>query len=890
MSQNLNSLITPSHLMGLTDSTQRDSNIIAMVCPLCKVDSMYGTQDIEAGGFWWHCGVCKWSGPSISLYKDFRNLDTLRAAFMGLVQDLNLKIPIQFNSESAISGFIQWVDSIGVYTKFKEESQRYLVSQMPARVISLLESMGAWDGYNDKELRRTIGRFVGAASWGLLKNLEEDAGLNLRGKFKGFNNSLVMTFEEAPGKPGSFLLLSPSQGYSMTQLGPDKGICGLSEVVGRHDDIIVVIRPDNFLALQKSWFRDNVDSAPIVCAHSRLNTFDTNVSSASSLRWLHQDKVIFWDYGTPIEVVNLARHLGDRGYVATEPVMPPLYPEVDVTYDYNASQFVAKVRESATPWYVYLRDTLLEHSPPDAQMAVSELEPGLSNQEIDLIKSTCTDSQWDTLERLLSREGDVKLFTFEGKQFVERPGLGWFIVNNRPTQDTPIETRVSDTTISLNEVSVVGGVTYLSGKVVKGKESIPFVEEERLIRRNSADFVTSVCVSHELNVPIVASQYRRKLLDISIACKPPKPTRATNRVGWVPESKEWVFPRFSVKAGSIHIDENLTSEVRKVPGVDIVPYMEFPRPSKLRSWLDPGKSCLQCIWAVAGAILDNLYRVSLQYPTRGICLTGSPYIAREIIAAIGTEFSLQAMSFTSATQTKIAKLVEVENSHDLPVIVNTDNFKSKQWKDWIRFYKPHNFLTYADTTDAINIATSCDSVIIPVGDSGTSTATLDFSGISGISGLVSLVLAKLSSPGSSGEYSDKYVLGKLATYVRSGYTDNTKVLDAADGCTYHSPKHLWEGLLWSVFEMIINNDMTVGLDVTGKPNTPVVFTPKGEIAIRWEALQGTLKRKGFIPPDSAMLEEAISGNRSIVASNSGWLVPRNVWNSTFEKWKEIFDE
>jgi hypothetical protein len=81
---------------------------------------------------------------------------------------------------------------------------------------------------------------------------------------------------------------------------------------------------------------------------------------------VHHEKVIFWDFEAPIDLVNQARILGTRGFIATQPDVPKVTPEVLLSKYLTIPQLQKRWDASAVPWIKFLKDKLVDATPSDA--------------------------------------------------------------------------------------------------------------------------------------------------------------------------------------------------------------------------------------------------------------------------------------------------------------------------------------------------------------------------------------------------------------------------------------------------------------------------------------------------------------------------------------------
>ena len=884
----LNSIVGYEHILTVLKLAAFESNPVSARCPLCSTGCISAIPEHELGGYWWFCDSCNFNGTSILLYQVARNHSDLRAAWLELKQEAEIRVPPALDNEETIDAYRTWEDQRAYIESIIENSKTFLSRELPSKTVKVLRSLNSWGGWTSKTMGRSLGQLVGSANQGRLLGLSKNGGVNIKGCKNGYHNSLLVPYEELPGKTSKVLLVpstTKEPKLLATSSSGEGGILGYNASLSHPDRIVALTSTEDVLSLQKNYLKDSDIVGPFIGYFNGTNSPDGS-KSYLSLQKLPHDKVIFWGYGDDLcpETVDSARNLFDTAYIASKPILPS-NEEVSVAARYSPQMFIKLLDNNSEYWLDSLKTHLISQSPPDAQKFLSFLSTPLNSTEVDALKQRCGQKELTQIQSILNQASKVKIFPYGNKQIIEREGLGWYEVNTSATSGR-VENRISDATIRLEEAAVVKGEPYYTGWVFCGEKSERFTVSEGQIRKDPGKWLTGFCIENNLGVPHIEENYRKHLLNLAKASHTPVISDQLSKVGWYSMEEKWVFPSFEVSSNGIKTTNSQISQLQEFPGKTLRA-VESITPAKLKLLTTQEN---QIPLALTFAVVSNLVSSALKGTKSGIALINSDIThTRVLIKSIAEKWDLPIYKVESLTSSLLKEISSQENRDDLPVALTRPGLNSKNWQTWLQFYHPRNcILSPEDQKVASNLVTTGDWIFIDC--HGLETVNFD-KNLEYLDYVISFTLSNIikkdftsiqSSDSVPRECGQEFYKATLA--VLGGQAENIK--DSINRI-HTSPVNSWNRFLWSVFYSIVNGFVDVTPPNKHK-NVPISYRSDGSIFVRWGALRKKLSSKKILLPDPELIDEAIRDHEAIQMIEDGWVIPRAVWNQTFFEWKSIF--
>ena len=667
----------------------------------------------DGGGVWWTCSLCKFSGQTISMYQKARKIQDPSTAYMELLREIDYtgEAPPMLSQET-LSNLKSFEDQLASREKVWERCWNYLYTNLPAEASAILHrhKIGAFSTL------RNLKGLVGACDRVLLPELRCRIP---RGLEKGVANTLMMRYESLPGRMSSILFMSNSPKVLLLD-NSEPGLMGLRDSLRYNEHVIALSNPILYLIARKRWMNDVDSPPPFICYADSSNWFTRY--STDSWKTLHHNRVIFWDRD-PANCLRMARVLGERGYIAPEPVYQSNVAPVRIMADKPILELYNTWQNKAVPWLKYLANELSFSTPSDAMGILNSLGTPLSSYEKDRLKSHCNSEQWRRIRCLFDGENANQSFVYRDEVFIERPARGWFKLNQK--QDGPsTETLVSEVMIKLQQATVVRKEVVLNGSLVFRGNQIPFSEREKVIRKDPAEWVTSFCLSRELKYPEINRDYRKILLDLAIQCSHPKVVKEVEKVGWVSNLAAYVFPRFFIDVeGSITHPEVTNTTVSGIPGQRLSGTNVQPRPSLIQNWLTPGPHT-EIAWCLITCLLANLLAVPMKKARLGTSLVLPGDTAVETLNHLGQAIGLIQFSLSKEpTDWEIEQILQMEQAHDLPCILRIDRVIDERWSTQLRRVSHRNVILGSTLKGLINLSMHAPWIAIRAPDKDSNTCT-----------------------------------------------------------------------------------------------------------------------------------------------------------------------
>lgn len=861
-----------NRLLGLTPRAHSERTTVT--CPVCNLWPMYASPDPNAGGLWWACSRGCFSGTSLQLYQQVRGFPSTRIAWISLVGEARLTLPAALENVGAVASFDRLLLHRKTLQDFRDSSQRNLVG-LPPRSVTRLIQENLWRGDTGETILNGIGRFLGVARTGRI--LEAALALEVSGIRKGFHQTLVLPFESSPGLPCAFLFWGDqSVVRSALDEQRDGGLMGLSHLItnlndkDEEGDAYAVGEPRMFLRLQQQWIHDNMRTMPLVCYAGPEVTALGGRPTCTSWAALPHRRVILWAPYRSVSLLNDARRVGPRGHIALEPELPEALG-LDPLLKFHAGYLARRWSKTAVPWLEALRQWLLDSSPADAQILVDGLEAPLGAQELKDLEAACTAKEWAKLGLLLKRDGRATLFSLDGRQFVERPGLGVYWINPAPRRGEPLEMLITEALPVFSEIAVVDGETWVKGEVRHEGHTVPFSLRMEEAHENLDKILLKLCVDAGLGAPHIHTQWRKKLTDLAMAYQKPRTVKGISRVGWDEAEGGWVLPNCIVKPGEV-LPRESTLSVPTLPCCRVGNTVVKPQ----RDFGNATESSANAT-ALIAALVWNMWRDRQGLPKVGIALLGERG-AEAAFYGLGTYLGLQAV-LAGMKGEKLPAVIEVQKKHGVPVMLQHAGISGPNWEEYLRFGGPHNVVLRCRESELVRLVTTGTWIAIRCGVTGDWPENAD-------AYLLSRLAHTLKKPNVPTPYDTLENDRNISELMDrdSAYTADLVHAMAWDRMVV-TPEEEWKRLLWSAFNLV-----TQGAAGMGPQSKALRLDKNNDLEIAWDKLVKSYRKSKLTPPDPDLIDIAAhSGGDALCTTDSGWRVPSGVWQAEFRKWNTLVE-
>jgi len=898
MTPNLESIITAEHVedvIGL--ELHYHEKTVAAVCPLCHKGSIRGFVDIETQGWWWNCNSCGFRGPSLQLYQRYRKLPDSRSAWFNFLAEASIELPDgQCNSELAQSNYEAYWGRLHMLELVSTGSKENLLKYLPTKVVEFLEHPGvaAWPGMSDDFFKRSIGNYVGLLTQYQNKQLTgliDCRGLRKKVKISP-KESLIFDYELVPHRTASYYFMSirkdnVDEHRAIARSSIDRhgvregGILGLSDIVDLTESSIIAIpSPLDFLRFQIQWSDDHGvgNPMPIVCFASTDHGFDYPTSAA----WMSipHKKIILWNYDISMEIINQARGLKHRGFIATKPVINKKSFWVKYV---TPNQFVKQCRESAVHWPVALVQKMLSSDPQEMSKVINGLQPALTVNEIEQMKQVCDPADWARIDLKLKASVPLKSFTHKNKTYLERPKQGWFALGGNGSEHL-----ISEATFTVEEVTSVDDETWMSGTVSMLGESSPYTDKESIIRKNTGKWLSDLCVNRFSTYPTTDSSYRAQLLDIALAGYRPSVKKSVTKVGWDSRKESWLFPHYFISNGQVELHDTKMSSIKTIPCINLKPITIYPRPTLVDAWLVDSPE-QEMAWCYFMCVLANLLLPALNKQKVGIGMFDYNLSCDIVLNSLGEALNLTKVTHNgqdNVTAANIEKIIKAESSHDVPVIVNKSTSRYKaHWLTWLERPEPHNCFIEMDKAAVMRSMLLGQWIYVK----GIEDSVVEFD-FNSLEILITLVL--IEAYGKLGQLKRKAniidtVFELIKSVISSGKPDaDFTVLDKARERILVSPTNQGDRLLFALFHSIVDSQ----LEITNNPDDKrAAVIDKGEqLYLKAKKCETALKKQKMVIQDYLILDRAFNAIDGAEETDDGWMVSKDHWNKMFKRWKTWF--
>jgi hypothetical protein len=837
--------------------------------------------DDTDGGYYTACNDCEWAGSLFDLYRKLRGIQDVRSAWMQLITDLEIKPPSHLMTQKAIDDYQTIQEKNFRIENFWSKSKKKLNREMPAESTSILQDLHLWGTYDVNSFGDKLGKFMGCNDRLAVEDIYPFIGSSELNS--GVKNCIILRYEKLPGKTTAFLFIGYAKRLFKFVDKSEAGILGLEASLTQLDKVYVVSDPVLFLQLQKRALKDSSNPLPLLCCVSQIDgTFKRITSSA--WKAVQQEKVIFWDFESPVELINQARVLGSRGYIATSPDVPKVEPHVLLDKYVTIPQLQKKWDSSAVHWLEFLKTKLVESTPSDALRILEKLTQPLTQEEWDKITSLCTPEEQRKIKFLVQPDAYSRTFTHDGHTYIERPGLGWYKINKIVRPGEPLEALITEAYPIIRQATLVDGEVHFTGEIVFKDTRLPFSISESEFREEPAKYITKICVQHECGMPQFKYEYRKSLVDLALANHKPEVSKAIEKVGWNDKIETFVFPQFRISNG--HLTGILNSSHNKIPGSNISGYDKYPPASltdRIRNFKQAG---VDTGWSILGCILANIISGYVKEEKRGILILDPNETGGIILDQLGSQIGLQSYRVRDENINELHKL---ESKHDVPLRLFTDKV-TPEWSDWLTFTGPRNCILTVGLETAHNLSLLDKWYIIKVPHKQLG----DLSYLNQLELIIPVFLKHLTK---TKEFRKDIPLPQAVLQEIFALLDQGSAVPDSESCLAQIQNNLktlvlehWERFLHVLFFMIDKGYTEIGDSSTRAGAKLPVSKDGSNYFINWDAACRAMTTQHFFIPDVEKLDNSFTSNKDKGISDDpkGWLVSNSLWHLTYANWKALY--
>ena len=848
----------------------RDGVVRSTICPRCNAALMNIYRDFETAGWRWHCAKCKAAWTSIQLYQELKNIPVVRTAIYSLINDIGLSIGVN-NLESQISEYVVYRERLDDLGHVIRRAHQRVCNDAPLNTIDILERLDLWSNQTKLELQATLGRFGGSLSWAGARQLSGLLYSKLTKNDFMWADCLMLPYEIAPGQLASLLLLDNTPAFKHLNCIPalsEGGILGLSAVSTIDEDVIGLVDPILFLYIRSRWFNthhtDDDCGFFAYCGRSRSYYATTTALAFQSLK---AKRIIFWDYNINIDGINAARQLKDRGFIA----MRPNLPEFDkVKKAFVATQFdgvVKQIKDSAVPWVLALKQLLLTPDHTQRQLLITQLDPMLTYDEMEMLRKACTDGEWVKISACFYRVDIARTVQYGSLVFSYRPGKGIFQLSTDVRN--PNEIQVLDVCVEFTEILQTDTDRVLSGNISIVDKVIEFKDTEQTIRKNFSNWITDQCLRIGL-VPSIDEKRAKDLFAIVMNLSRPRIINAITKIGWYPVQKLWRFVQFEVGVNSFTPTPK-DGSMFKVPSAHLLPSGQFPPHTTVSNWANNVES-FNFYLNLLTYIFLNLLRAKFGLPKQGIALGAKEFSG---ITHLGTVLGLQAYAQRKAMNIdRMQEYQTLELKHDMPLITYPSKFDAEHWESWLDRPEHNAILCGLTARQISNVASYPDWLIL--------TATNQVVELEGLGELFGYCLPRIAA---LSDCSLESVWSCVLSVLKDGGLSDVHASQLRLNIK-STGRSCWHMLLWSIFYAIEKGYLTLGVEKKHQG----IWEKKTGYVIDWDRLRETLEKTRLFVPDPIILEQAFPTTQAVIKVENGWMVSKALYEELRQEWLSTFSE
>jgi len=579
-------------------------------CPVCHEHRMIVYADpnsYEESGTWTYCKNCKFCGDTIELYCEVHKIDDIREAIRKLISKRLCLVPQELELTYLVETYIN--TSIKnrklvqqAWEKYRSSMQTPLADVKDYLAGNNLMLNSARPG--DMEVLNHIGCAT-------IKEIRKFTGRMDIPK-RGLAHSIVLPFHDVPGRVSKFRYSSVSRTYHQSiktteRSNSDGGIAFLDTLELNEDTILAF--DDHVIALKLIRnFGNDLD-------RKRIKIIAYNEDTSTTWKLVRANKVIFY---TQYITAELFSHLKavQNAYITLLPNLDDLEHYIQ---EYTSSYVANAIAVKAKPWKKFFVDWVLNPDVDDTDIsAVTSKLQLLPKDRIEL-EALCSASKRPLFNTKLGKQM-ITGIVYVGRSTVESREDGWYDVTRKG-----VEAVICDSPFVIDYIIIDERTKnkYYAGKIFYKGNEIPFFNEEKDIIGNAIAWLRNTLLEAKIGYPIVHKDWKASLIAISTQLYgSPRIVSKSKRMGFNENTKEIVFPKFTLKNGQFYGDDTPFVGSNTLPAATMLP----PRNAAIDNptIFQPSNNSMCFHLAALAATLSNYLAPLRGTVTRPIALVGAP--------------------------------------------------------------------------------------------------------------------------------------------------------------------------------------------------------------------------------------------------------------------------
>lgn len=667
---------------------ETSSNCLPMTvrCPLCNKSNLVIYNDTKFNGSWHHCKDCNSSGDMIKLAASVWKLsvqDTVKRLL-----DLGLPALKESLERNSLQGYIRnKYESIDRAKAMLQTATTNLHTGV-VDVSHIVQRLGFPKDYTKPYWKQRMGRFIGGiAATNAFGTFRKKSGKpnDVRGgndrwfKGKGWKDTVVIPFEDLPGRTASLLFIGRQaepvtdyyfhtiNGSACKLIGPgfESGACmyGVmdSETACPEYDNNIFVLDDTLLALNIQWrhMRDSSLPLPMVGVYNTLiygmYSEDARKRSIETVAYAtfenRPDKqFIFCSDKVSANLFNMAGRVNGKIYI-TRPTLGMSCPQ--------GKAYLASAYKGARNWMLVFEQHLKNLPTDTANRLLNSIT--LPKTVMKQFYTGCCEKVRELLDSRDGKPGIMRTVKVGAKAIVETEA-GWFISQR--------DEAISDAILRIDDVIYQAdnfdGDIYYSGRIIHKGFEIPFTAPAKRVEQDTGAWVMRQGLVHNKLFKIHRS-WSQHMVHIAKQFHEPTLVKAHTKFGWNSDDSMFVLPNFSISYGG-EVTRPPTFVIDNVaPGA----LFDADAPPAAIDKLLYNTPSNKFFWALAGCVAANVLAPAVGEKPVGIGVVGdtvSTYL-RSAASQLGCN-SIAVPPYVSNASTKIVQLLEdAISAHKWPIHV-----------------------------------------------------------------------------------------------------------------------------------------------------------------------------------------------------------------------------
>ena len=687
-------------------------------CPVCGEDQLYICEDRVLGGQWASCQSCLFAGDLVELAAATWQVEVPGAVARLGHTGLFPQIPTIKVVDDYVANHVMYRRRL---TDFWERASRKPMELASTSTRHLLRQFGLLDQAQSPAWPDEAGRFIGAANRQEVESLfsplshEQQERVNPNGKttrrrgggpgkrrlFRGrdWEDVLVLPYFDVPGRICGFLFIGrdadPDAGdyvFRRGNLGPgtrtirEAGFGMLAALGdGPHpqlgDSVFVVSDPVIGILLKAQGLREGLHPLPIVLSH-----FSPEIQTLNLPDQLASQKLIFWNDHSGLRLAKRCDGSVSKFKISRSEIERRLNHRTPLDW-------LRLVKKHSTHWSIALREELRTLAPRQAGELLLQLE--FTPTEIRNFTIGCDPELRERLEQCDPHRITRRRVLVSGVSVVETE-TGWEI-------ETTGE-KLCNLPIRIEELLTTdGGEAFYRGIVPTSNAvthiTIPASEVKR---RGLFQCVHDRLIEQEAGVLNFQPKWNKRSAFIALELNPPTLVTGSSRIGWNPQRRCFMFPKFTISCRGV-----VDSDVLPLAVDGNEPGRHLERPSRLSrlavDLLSSATTEVAIAWAMLACIVHNVLAGFMGNRSCGVILDGAsaqstgPAVARVLGCA---ELNLRQRR---PTLTMLERINDGCTRHAWPTVVRLADGPTKVTADWIDSPGPRNAILSLDRHTALAV-------------------------------------------------------------------------------------------------------------------------------------------------------------------------------------------